>query len=169
MTAIIFLYSAWYIACMPPFMLVFMLVFHCWTLHAYIFYCTSKGSISASNVHTPTSKWLISASNVHTPKRMVQESQKFFWCVRLCLSLATSRSMSHKSSVSGMGGPVRAIRLINQKQLLLVIVGINIILRFGNKYVKLAWEFTGKPWQEYWVIWHLKKFEMTQKARKLCT
>jgi hypothetical protein len=36
------------------------------------------------------------------------------------------------------GGPVRAIRLINQKQLLLVMVGINIILSFGNKYVVLA-------------------------------
>jgi hypothetical protein len=56
--------------------------------------------------------------------------------------------MSHKSSVSGMGGPVRAIRLINQKQLLLVMVGTNVILRVGNEYVKLAWEFTGKPWRE---------------------
>ena len=62
---------------------------------------------------------------------MVQESQKVFGCVHLFLSLATSRSMSHKSSDSGMGGPVRAIRLINQKQLLLVMVGINIILVLG--------------------------------------
>jgi hypothetical protein len=79
---------------------------------------------------------------------MVPESQKFFGNVRLCLSLATSRSMSHNSSVSGMGGPVPAIRLINQKQLLLVMVGINITLSFGKKYVKLAWEFTGRPWGE---------------------
>ncbi len=43
---------------------------------------------------------------------------------------------------------MRAIRLINQKQLLLVMVGINIILSVGNEYVKLAWEFTGKLWQE---------------------
>ncbi len=56
--------------------------------------------------------------------------------------------MSHKSSVSGMRGPVQAIRLTNQKQLLLVMVGVNIILSVGNEYVKLAWEFTGKPWQE---------------------
>ncbi len=57
--------------------------------------------------------------------------------------------MSHKSSVSGMGGPVRAIKLINQKQsLLVVMLGINIILSFWNEYVKLAWEFKGKPWQE---------------------
>ncbi len=46
------------------------------------------------------------------------------------------------------GGAVWAIRLINQKRLRLVIVGINIILSVGNEYVKLAWEFTGKPWQE---------------------
>jgi hypothetical protein len=52
--------------------------------------------------------------------------------------------MSHKSSVSGMGEAVRAIRLINQKLLLLVMVGINIILSFGNEYVKFAWELTGK-------------------------
>jgi hypothetical protein len=66
----------------------------------------------------------------------------------LDVRLATSRSMSHKSSVSGMGGPVRAIRLINQKRLLLVMVGINIILSVGNEYVKIAWESTGKPWRE---------------------
>jgi hypothetical protein len=39
-----------------------------------------------------------------------------------------------------MGVPVWAIRPINQKQLLLVMVGINIILNVRNKYVKLAWE-----------------------------
>jgi hypothetical protein len=49
-----------------------------------------------------------------------------------------------------MGGAVQAIRLINQKRLLLVMVGINIILTFGNTNVKLAWEFTGKPWRKYW-------------------
>jgi hypothetical protein len=47
-----------------------------------------------------------------------------------------------------MGGAVRAIRLIKQKRLLLVMVGINMILSVGNEYVKLAWEFTGKPWRE---------------------
>ncbi len=59
--------------------------------------------------------------------------------------------MSHrvyKNCVSGMGGSVQAIRLINQKRLLLVMVGINIILSVGNEYVKFTWEFTGKPWQE---------------------
>jgi hypothetical protein len=53
-----------------------------------------------------------------------------------------------KNCVFGMGRPVRAIRLINQKELLLVMVGINIIINVGNEYVKLAWEFTGKPWRE---------------------
>jgi hypothetical protein len=38
-----------------------------------------------------------------------------------------------------------------------------------NEYVKLAWEFIGKPWRENWDFSHLKKIEMTQKTRKLCT
>jgi hypothetical protein len=59
-----------------------------------------------------------------------------------------SRSMSHKSSVSGMGGSVRAIRVINETRLLLILVGIKIILSFWKEYVKLAWEYTGKPGQE---------------------
>ena len=64
---------------------------------------------------------------------------------------------------------MRAIRLINQKQLLLVMMRINIILSVGNEYVKLAWEFTGKPWRENRDFLHFKKIEMTQKTRKLCT
>jgi hypothetical protein len=60
------------------------------------------------------------------------------------------RLMSHESSISGMGEPVQAIRVINEKQLLLIMVGINIILSFGKEYVKFAWEFTGKPGWEYW-------------------
>jgi hypothetical protein len=61
-----------------------------------------------------------------------------------------SRSMPHKTSISGMGGPVQAIRVINEKQSLLIMVGINIILSFGIEYVKIAWEFTGKPGRENW-------------------
>jgi hypothetical protein len=49
-----------------------------------------------------------------------------------------------------MGGAVLAMRVINEKQLLLILVGINIILSFGKEYVKLAWEFTIKPGQENW-------------------
>ncbi len=48
-------------------------------------------------------------------------------------------------------------------------VGINIILSVGNEYVKLTWEFTGKPWWENNDFLHQKKFEMTQKTRKSCT
>jgi hypothetical protein len=48
-------------------------------------------------------------------------------------------------------------------------VGINIILSVGNEYVKLAWEFTGKPWQMNRDFLHLKKIEMTQKTRILFT
>jgi hypothetical protein len=47
-----------------------------------------------------------------------------------------------------MGESVQAIRVINEKWLLLIMVGINIILSCGKEYVKFAWEFTGKPGQE---------------------
>ncbi len=33
---------------------------------------------------------------------------------------------------------MQAIRVINEKQLLLIMVGINIILNFGNKYEKVS-------------------------------
>ncbi len=71
---------------------------------------------------------------------MVQESQKFFGWVPHHKEVYVTYNCD-----SGMEEPVQAIRLINQKQLLLVMVGINIILIVGNEYVKLAWEFTGKP------------------------
>ncbi len=38
-------------------------------------------------------------------------------------------------------------------------VGINIILSVGNEYVKLAWKFRGKPWQENRGFQHFRKFE----------
>jgi hypothetical protein len=47
-----------------------------------------------------------------------------------------SRYVSHESSISGMGEPVQAIRVINEKQLLLIMVGINIMLSYGKEYVK---------------------------------
>jgi hypothetical protein len=53
--------------------------------------------------------------------------------------------MSHNSSISGMGEPVPAIKVINEKQMLLIMVGINIMLSCGKEYVKLAWEFICKP------------------------
>jgi hypothetical protein len=67
------------------------------------------------------------------PKKNGSREPEGFWMCALC--------------ASGMRGPVQAIRLINQKRLLLVMVGINKILSVGNEYVKLAWEFTGKPWR----------------------
>ncbi len=105
---------------------------------------------------------------------MVQESQRFFGCVCLCLSLVISRSMSHKSSVSGMGGAVQAIRLMNQKQLLLVMVGVNTILSFGKDCVKLAWEFTGSHGRSNGIsnIWRnlkwLKRQENCVHTEVLC-
>ncbi len=40
-----------------------------------------------------------------------------------------------------MGEPVQAIRLINERRLLQIMAGINIILSCGKEYVKFAWEF----------------------------
>ncbi len=42
--------------------------------------------------------------------------------------------MSHNSSISGMGEPVQAIRVINEKRLLQIMVGINIMLSCGKEY-----------------------------------
>ncbi len=69
--------------------------------------------------------------------------------------------MSHNSSISGIGEPVQAIRLINEKRLLQIMVGINIILSCGKKYVKLAWEFICKPGRETLDFLQVKKSEMT--------
>ena len=49
-----------------------------------------------------------------------------------------------------MGEPVQAIKVINEKRLHLIMVGINIILTCGKEYVKLAWEYTGKSGWENW-------------------
>ncbi len=76
--------------------------------------------------------------------------------------------MSHNSSIPGMGEPVQAIRVINKKCLLLIMVGINIILSCGKEYVKLAWEFICKPGQENLAFLQVKKIEMTQKTKKYC-
>ena len=75
--------------------------------------------------------------------------------------------MSHNSSISGMGEPVQAIRLINEKQLFLIMVGINIMLSCGKEYVKLAWEFICKPGQENLDFLQVKKSEMTGKTKNI--
>ncbi len=75
-------------------------------------------------------------------------------------------SMSLNSSISGMGEPVPAIRVINKKQMLLIMVGINIMLSCGKEYVKLAWEFICTPGQENLGFLQAKKREMTRKTKK---
>jgi hypothetical protein len=76
------------------------------------------------------------------------------------------RSISHDSSISGMGETVPAIRVINEKQMLLIMVGINIMLSCGKKYVKLAWEFICKPGWEKLDFLQVKKSVMTGKTKK---
>ncbi len=75
--------------------------------------------------------------------------------------------MSHNSSISGMGEPVLAIRVINEKQMLLMMVGINIMLSCGKEYVKLAWEFILTRGWENLDFLQVKKREMTGKTKKL--
>ncbi len=76
--------------------------------------------------------------------------------------------MSHNSSISGMGEPVQAIKVINEKQSLLIMVGIDIILSCGKEYVKLVWEFICKLGRENLDFLQVKNIEMTQKTKKYC-
>ncbi len=75
--------------------------------------------------------------------------------------------MSHNSCISGMGEFVPAIRVINEKQMLLITVGINIMLSCGKEYVKLARKFICKPGQENVDFLQVKKSEMTGKTKIL--
>ncbi len=75
--------------------------------------------------------------------------------------------MSHNSSISGLGEPVQAIRVMNEKGLLQIMVGINIILSCGEEYVKLAWEFICKPGWENLDFLQVKKSEMTGKTKNI--
>jgi hypothetical protein len=56
-----------------------------------------------------------------------------------------------------MGEPVPAIRVINEKRMLLIMVGVNILLSCGKENVKLAWEFICKPGQENLDFLQVKK------------
>jgi hypothetical protein len=76
--------------------------------------------------------------------------------------------MSHNSCISGMGEPVHAIRVINEKQLILIMVGINILLSCVKEYAKFAWEFICKPGWENLDFLQVKKIEMTGKTKKNC-
>ncbi len=74
--------------------------------------------------------------------------------------------MSHNStSISGMGEPVQAIRVISEKRMLQIMVGINIILSCGYEYVKLAWEFICKPGRENLDFLQVKKSVMTRNTK----
>ncbi len=75
--------------------------------------------------------------------------------------------MSHNSSISGMGEPVLAIRVINEKRMLLITVGINIMLSFGKEYVKLAWEFIWKPGRENLDFLQVNKSKMTGNTKNI--
>ncbi len=75
--------------------------------------------------------------------------------------------MSHNSSISGMGEPVLAIRVINEKQMLLIMVGSNIMLSCGKECVKSAWEFICKPGWENLDFLQVKKSEMTRKTKNI--
>ncbi len=59
----------------------------------------------------------------------------------LDVCLTTSRSMSHTRIVTLTWGACVGNKTDKSET-------INIILSYGNEYVKLAWEFTGKPWRE---------------------
>ena len=74
--------------------------------------------------------------------------------------------MSHNSSISGMGEPVLAIRVINEKQMLLIMVIINIMLSCEKEYVKLPWEFICTPGQENLDFLQVKISKMTKKTKK---
>ncbi len=73
-----------------------------------------------------------------------------------------------KGSISGMEEPVLTIRVINEKRMLLITVGINIMLSCGKEYVKLVWEFIYKPGRENLDFLQVKKSEMTGKTKKKC-
>ncbi len=75
--------------------------------------------------------------------------------------------MSHNSSISRMVEPVLAIRVINEKQMLLIKIGINIMLSCGKEYVKLVWEFICMPGQENLDFLQVKKREMTRKTKNI--
>ncbi len=58
--------------------------------------------------------------------------------------------------------------MINEKQMLLIMVGINTILSCGKEYVKLVWEFICKPGRKNLDFLQVKKSEMTGKTKKYC-
>ncbi len=74
--------------------------------------------------------------------------------------------LPESGSISGMGEPVPAKRVINEKQMLLIMVATNIMLSCGKEYVKLVWEFICKPGRENLDFLQVKKSKMTGKTKK---
>jgi hypothetical protein len=66
-----------------------------------------------------------------------------------------------------MGEPVQAIRVIIEKKMLQITVGINVMLSCGEEYVKLAWEFICKPGWENLDFLQVKKSELTGKTKNI--
>ncbi len=109
------------------------------------FYSTRKCSISASNVHTPSSKWLLSAvvNDCFLPAICTPQNKwiKRAGSVLEVLCASPQVGLCHIQDLwlwHGGALHVWASRLIKQKRLLLVMVGINIIWSVGNEYVKLS-------------------------------
>ncbi len=61
-----------------------------------------------------------------------------------------------------------AKRVINEKWMLLITVGINIVLSCGKEYAKLALEFIRKPRRVNLDLLQVKKSEMIGKTKKCC-
>jgi hypothetical protein len=78
------------------------------------------------------------------PKKNGLREPEVFW---MCASPQVGLCHIHKLCLWHGGGCV-GNKTDKSEQLLLVMVGVNIILSVGNEYVKLAWEFTGTPWRE---------------------
>ena len=82
---------------------------------------------------------------MRTPQKEWFKRARSFW---MCTSPQVGLCHIQELGLWHGGACVGNKIVINQKQVLLVMVGINIIFSVRNEYVKLAWGFTGKPWQE---------------------
>ncbi len=119
-------------------------------------------------MHAEWSAFLQIASSTSWTGQHAQKQQYALFMEFQLLRKMWRRSMSHNSSISGTGEPVQAIRVINEKWLLLIMVGNNIIFSCGEEYVKLVWEFICKPGRENLDFFQVKISEMTGKTKKYC-
>ena len=72
--------------------------------------------------------------------------------------------MSHNSSISGMGEPALAIRVINEKQLHQIMVGINIILGCGKEFVKHGNSFASQGGR-IWISYRWRKVKWPERKK----